>query len=54
MVTPGRLARFTTQGLGNSLWAYATLRFYPALFLQVSHAEVRSSRWCSNIGVNLF
>lgn len=41
MITPGRLARFTTQALANSLWAYATLRFYPTRFLDVSLREVR-------------
>lgn len=40
MVTPGRLARFSTQALANSLWAFATLRFYPSRFLQVSLGEV--------------
>ena len=40
IVTPGRLSRFTTQALANSLWAYATLRFYPTRFLEASLLEV--------------
>ena len=40
VITPDRLRLFTTQALANSLWAYATLRFYPTNFLEASVVEV--------------
>ncbi len=42
LAEPGRAALCSNQALANSLWSYATLRYYPVQFLPQFCAEVRS------------